>query len=113
MRAIIFDGRRFLAILEGREGDHPFAHGNFTLYGAFFVRCIHTSTSIWKCVIQGITDTPYTRAELKFMYVERMQEVVLGIWNESLLLRPVSEYCLLYTSPSPRDQRGSRMPSSA
>ena len=24
-----------------------------------------------------------------------------------------SEFCLLYTSPSPRDQRGSRMPSSA
>ena len=24
-----------------------------------------------------------------------------------------SVYCLLYTSPSPRDQRGSRMPSSA
>ena len=24
-----------------------------------------------------------------------------------------SEVCLLYTSPSPRDQRGSRMPSSA
>ena len=26
---------------------------------------------------------------------------------------PVTEFCLLYTSPSPRDQRGSRMPSSA
>ena len=26
---------------------------------------------------------------------------------------PVVEVCLLYTSPSPRDQRGSRMPSSA
>ena len=25
----------------------------------------------------------------------------------------ISESCLLYTSPSPRDQRGSRMPSSA
>ena len=25
----------------------------------------------------------------------------------------VSLFCLLYTSPSPRDQRGSRMPSSA
>ena len=25
----------------------------------------------------------------------------------------LSESCLLYTSPSPRDQRGSRMPSSA
>ena len=24
-----------------------------------------------------------------------------------------AEFCLLYTSPSPRDQRGSRMPSSA
>ena len=27
--------------------------------------------------------------------------------------RPDAESCLLYTSPSPRDQRGSRMPSSA
>ena len=27
--------------------------------------------------------------------------------------RPQSWLCLLYTSPSPRDQRGSRMPSSA
>ena len=25
----------------------------------------------------------------------------------------VDRFCLLYTSPSPRDQRGSRMPSSA
>ena len=31
-----------------------------------------------------------------------------GIILKSLLL-----FCLLYTSPSPRDQRGSRMPSSA
>ena len=30
---------------------------------------------------------------------------------KSIGLRPIS--CLLYTSPSPRDQRGSRMPSSA
>ena len=28
-------------------------------------------------------------------------------------LQPEAEPCLLYTSPSPRDQRGSRMPSSA
>ena len=27
--------------------------------------------------------------------------------------KTATEYCLLYTSPSPRDQRGSRMPSSA
>ena len=29
------------------------------------------------------------------------------------LLQDGDEICLLYTSPSPRDQRGSRMPSSA
>ena len=28
-------------------------------------------------------------------------------------IRPADKICLLYTSPSPRDQRGSRMPSSA
>ena len=28
-------------------------------------------------------------------------------------LKPLARICLLYTSPSPRDQRGSRMPSSA
>ena len=39
-------------------------------------------------------------------------------WDESRLLRECErakreKHCLLYTSPSPRDQRGSRMPSSA
>ena len=41
---------------------------------------------------------------------------VLPVFEElnSLLFYPVQyEGCLLYTSPSPRDQRGSRMPSSA
>ena len=34
--------------------------------------------------------------------------------GESRILMPgVPYFCLLYTSPSPRDQRGSRMPSSA
>ena len=35
---------------------------------------------------------------------------------ESMIVKPLGMYnntCLLYTSPSPRDQRGSRMPSSA
>ena len=31
-------------------------------------------------------------------------------WGEN---QPEDHVCLLYTSPSPRDQRGSRMPSSA
>ena len=33
--------------------------------------------------------------------------------NELLTCELQSKNCLLYTSPSPRDQRGSRMPSSA
>ena len=37
--------------------------------------------------------------------------------NLSMVLKnlkiPLNKVCLLYTSPSPRDQRGSRMPSSA
>ena len=41
-----------------------------------------------------------------------------GIWmltniRNGLLLSTSNRSCLLYTSPSPRDQRGSRMPSSA
>ena len=32
---------------------------------------------------------------------------------DHLMDAPMDEDCLLYTSPSPRDQRGSRMPSSA
>ena len=32
---------------------------------------------------------------------------------EDVLANERDWYCLLYTSPSPRDQRGSRMPSSA
>ena len=40
-----------------------------------------------------------------------------GLFIQHLLIRPAMDErnvdCLLYTSPSPRDQRGSRMPSSA
>ena len=38
--------------------------------------------------------------------------VALGFWTRFFTL-PIIYTCLLYTSPSPRDQRGSRMPSSA
>ena len=36
-----------------------------------------------------------------------------GVNNAFLQQPPDTLSCLLYTSPSPRDQRGSRMPSSA
>ena len=37
----------------------------------------------------------------------------IGVDIERVRSLPDMELCLLYTSPSPRDQRGSRMPSSA
>ena len=59
-------------------------------------------------------------------YIDKFGSVVAkqpDVWGESRLTKYRSEYesqmaaqlddCLLYTSPSPRDQRGSRMPSSA
>ena len=52
-------------------------------------------------------------------YIERYNRTVRGEWlgrlcctNRLIDRRPLTP-CLLYTSPSPRDQRGSRMPSSA
>ena len=43
-------------------------------------------------------------------YIEPYQGAATGVAG---ILRDVFTICLLYTSPSPRDQRGSRMPSSA
>ena len=43
-----------------------------------------------------------------------MSVILLDVDEISLLNKEhLSKSCLLYTSPSPRDQRGSRMPSSA
>ena len=36
-----------------------------------------------------------------------------AMWSSMTLSENITLPCLLYTSPSPRDQRGSRMPSSA
>jgi CheY-like chemotaxis protein len=44
--------------------------------------------------------------------VENMEQNALTVGFDEFLEKPV-EYCLLYTSPSPRDRQKSRMPSSA
>ena len=46
------------------------------------------------------------------LYVSGISNVISGDQVETFVLNLCSS-CLLYTSPSPRDQRGSRMPSSA
>ena len=52
-------------------------------------------------------DRHNTRLEAMFY----IMPTILVVWLTVLALG--SNTCLLYTSPSPRDQRGSRMPSSA
>ena len=46
-------------------------------------------------------------------YVDNEEELQEAFLIENLTNPRVNYACLLYTSPSPRDQRGSRMPSSA
>ena len=46
------------------------------------------------------------KGEAKQLKASEKQILTIRVWNES-------NFCLLYTSPSPRDKRQSRMPSSA
>ena len=61
--------------------------------------------------------TEAKEAESRLRASEEQQKFALDGANEGLWDWDVANdrmyYCLLYTSPSPRDQRGSRMPSSA
>ena len=45
--------------------------------------------------------------------IYRGDQVMVVAGKDKGQVGTVSKVCLLYTSPSPRDQRGSRMPSSA
>ena len=61
----------------------------------------------WRMPTQKNDDRPvYYEVEIRNLILEHRVDIseVRGI---------VLSTCLLYTSPSPRDQRGSRMPSSA
>ena len=71
---------------------HPMRSG-LTVLGIFF----GVVSVIWLLAIgEGISREAQARIE--------------DLGAENVIVRSV---CLLYTSPSPRDQRGSRMPSSA
>ena len=50
----------------------------------------------------------------KIAVIKAVREITpLGLKEAKDLVESAPKACLLYTSPSPRDQRGSRMPSSA
>ena len=62
-----------------------------------------------------LVDLPTIRAHQLAMAVMQRQTLVIVRLRCSDGIEGIGEAttCLLYTSPSPRDQRGSRMPSSA
>ena len=68
--------------------------------------------TLWRGEIQIFEDLTYANnlsADIKRKYKKLVQsEASLSSYSYRHLY-----FCLLYTSPSPRDQRGSRMPSSA
>ena len=56
----------------------------------------------------GAEQTLFTNVGIFDGYAENLQGGMHVLVEDNLI-----KTCLLYTSPSPRDQRGSRMPSSA
>eukprot|EP00829_Urostomides_striatus_P017403 TRINITY_DN5_c0_g1_i6.p1 TRINITY_DN5_c0_g1~~TRINITY_DN5_c0_g1_i6.p1 ORF type:complete len:649 (-),score=257.56 TRINITY_DN5_c0_g1_i6:28-1974(-) len=61
-------------------------------------------------IIEAVVKKDHTKAGLSFG--ELLYQLFLAFRAQNSL-SPLFYICLLYTSPSPRDQRGSRMPSSA
>ena len=69
---------------------------------------IDASTTNIKLLIEQLGHDRYA---IRSRAIEKLQQLGLEAFDE--LHKAQYHDCLLYTSPSPRDQRGSRMPSSA
>ena len=86
---------------------------------------VFEETGVWACAVachqerNGRFSTyNYYREQGVRLRLDAVRDALLGFLNE-VIDHPAEtantrvSICLLYTSPSPRDQRGSRMPSSA
>ena len=84
-----------------------------------FVHGIRTSATMWRSQLEFLADQGIpavavdlpghgTRMNEDFTLHEALHTIDVAV-RDAATRGP----CLLYTSPSPRDQRGSRMPSSA
>ena len=68
-----------------------------------------TQEDYWKPLFAGYD---FSKQWMK----DNKPDVIFLVYNDhatAFSLEMIPTFCLLYTSPSPRDQRGSRMPSSA
>ena len=91
-------------------------------------RAIYFFSALYLAAAFGTMDVNWTRVAQGLPRAERFLDAFFPpnfadnrgvVWDgiqESIwmaIISTVAGICLLYTSPSPRDQRGSRMPSSA
>ena len=87
----------------------------FAEYGLFLLKAITIVVAI--AVIIVIAATAGRKAVHEGLEVENLnkkyRKIADTLRNAVLSKDERKKACLLYTSPSPRDQRGSRMPSSA
>ena len=70
----------------------------------------------WKINFRERHDNTYAGLWMSLLRIGKVDEALLAAEQgraQTLSDNLLIQYCLLYTSPSPRDQRGSRMPSSA
>ena len=101
-----------MATLQGDNLDATLQFANTQITRNFVVEALDNtyvakvSTVLWNSSTYAVERTLY----------EYFGACSSGGWDETAIqikLNSVLDACLLYTSPSPRDQRGSRMPSSA
>ena len=82
------------------------------------------SVNVGVLLTRNVDGSPPADSSLLFKFFEKLEvgtdstvSVRSTSWIDGRVVRlsafPIFQPCLLYTSPSPRDQRGSRMPSSA
>ena len=104
------------AIFGGRPGMISGATGAMAVVigGAASLVAFHGPEYLFPTVILcGILQVLIGIARLGKLIRMVPHSVMLGFVNGLAIVIGLAQLCLLYTSPSPRDQRGSRMPSSA
>ena len=92
------------------------ANAAFSVFSGLAMIFFHSQLAVWMGIKQpqillvigiillGFAFLVYKTATATIISKKRVQFIIVQDWLW---------VCLLYTSPSPRDQRGSRMPSSA
>ena len=83
---------------------------NDILYGEISVKSLLRKLKKAKIKVEDISKFPESNRDIALVVDEKVNYQDI----ETIIKKTgKNNICLLYTSPSPRDQRGSRMPSSA